>query len=48
MFTEEYSATGIRAPEFWCYYTAKVLGVDMIELEREIPLWQALHSTFKI
>ena len=35
------------APEFWCYYPAKVLGVDMIELERKIPLWQALHTTFK-
>lgn len=35
------------APEFWCYYPAKVLGVDMIQLEREIPLWQALHVTFK-
>lgn len=35
------------APEFWYYYPAKVLGVSMMEFEREIPLWQALHTTFK-
>lgn len=35
------------APEFWAYYPAKVLGVDMIELERKVPHWQALLATFK-
>lgn len=34
------------APEFWYYYPAKVMGVDMIQFEREIPLWQALQITF--
>ena len=28
-------------PEFWCYYPAKV-GINMIRMEREIPLWKAL------
>lgn len=35
------------APEFWYYYPAKVLGVGMMELEREIPFWQALQTTFR-
>ena len=35
------------APEFWYYYPAKVLGVSMIEFEREIPFWQALKTTFE-
>jgi len=35
------------APEFWYYYPAKVLGVDMIQFQREIPLWKALQTTFK-
>lgn len=35
------------APEFWYYYPAKVLGVDMIQFQREIPLWRALQTTFK-
>lgn len=35
------------APEFWYYYPARVLGVPMIELEREIPFWQALKYTFE-
>ena len=35
------------APEFWYYFPAKLLGVDMIELEREIPLWKALQETFR-
>jgi hypothetical protein len=34
------------APEFWYYYPAAVLGVDMIEFEREIPHWKALQATF--
>lgn len=34
------------APEFWYYYPAKVLGVSMLEFEREIPFWQALKTTF--
>lgn len=35
------------APEFWYYYPAKVLGVDMIEFEREVPFHQALKATFQ-
>jgi len=34
------------APEFWYYVPAKVLGVDMITFERELPHWQALQRTF--
>jgi uroporphyrinogen decarboxylase len=34
------------APEFWYYYPAKLLGVDMIEFEREVPFHQALLTTF--
>lgn len=35
------------APEFWCYVPAKVLGVTMVQLQREIPFWKALQATFK-
>jgi len=35
------------APEFWYYYPAKVLGISMVEFEREVPFWQALQTTFK-
>ena len=35
------------APEFWYYYPAKILGVPMIELEREIPFWQALKAVIE-
>ena len=34
------------APEFWCYFPARLLGVDMIEFQREVPLHQALKTTF--
>lgn len=34
------------APEFWYYYPAKLLGVDMIAFEREVPFHQALKQTF--
>ena len=34
------------APEFWVYYPAKILKIDMITLERELPLWQSLQKTF--
>ncbi|MBC7958249.1 MAG: hypothetical protein H7X94_00145 [Vallitaleaceae bacterium] len=34
------------APEFWYLLPAKVLGVSMLEFEREIPFWQALKTTF--
>ena len=33
------------APEFWYYYPAKVLGVNMIEFQREIPHWKAMRET---
>lgn len=35
------------APEFWCYLPARLLGLDMITLEREVPHWQALLTTFE-
>lgn len=34
------------APEFWYYIPAKLLGVDMVTFEREVPHWQALQHTF--
>jgi hypothetical protein len=34
------------APEFWTYYPAKVLGIDMVRFELEVPFWQALRTTF--
>jgi len=34
------------SPEFWCYYPAKVLGVDMVEFQREVPHWKAMLETF--
>lgn len=35
------------APEFWYYYPAKLLGVDMIRFAREVPFHQALKTTFE-
>ncbi len=35
------------APEFWYYMPARVLGISMIELQREVPHWQALQAAFK-
>lgn len=35
------------APEFWYYYPAKVLGVDMIEFERHTPFHLALKTVFE-
>ncbi len=35
------------APEFWCYYPAKLLGVEMIEFQRSVPFHQALKKTFE-
>jgi hypothetical protein len=34
------------APEFWYYIPARVLGVSMVEFERQVPHWQALQTTF--
>ncbi|MFW5857061.1 MAG: hypothetical protein ACOCX4_04205, partial [Planctomycetota bacterium] len=34
------------APELWTYYPAKLLGVDMIAFEREVPFHQALMQAF--
>ncbi|MGD0090371.1 MAG: uroporphyrinogen decarboxylase family protein [Planctomycetota bacterium] len=34
------------APEFWCYYPARILGVDMIQFEREVPFHKALKTAF--
>ncbi len=35
------------APEFWYYFPAKVLGLTMVEFEREQPFWQSLQYVFK-
>jgi len=35
------------APEFWYYLPARLLGVDIVRFEREIPLWEALLKTFR-
>jgi len=35
------------APEFWYYYPAKVLGVDMIEFQRNVPFHMALKTVFE-
>lgn len=35
------------APEFWYFVPAKVMGVDMVTLQREVPHWRALHATFR-
>ena len=35
------------APEFWYYYPARLLGVDMIEFQREVPFHLALKTTFE-
>ena len=35
------------APEFWYYYPAKLLGVDMIEFQRKVPFHLALKTTFE-
>lgn len=36
------------APEFWYYIPAKVLGISMLQLELEVPHWQALQQTFRL
>ncbi|MFH1007750.1 MAG: uroporphyrinogen decarboxylase family protein [Candidatus Latescibacterota bacterium] len=43
LFSDRYPV----APEFWYYYPAQVMGVGMVEFQREIPLWQALQTTFR-
>lgn len=35
------------APELWYYYPAKLLGVDMIAFQREVPFHQALKTAFE-
>ena len=35
------------SPEFWCFYPAKVLGVSMVEFQREIPHWKGMLETFR-
>jgi hypothetical protein len=35
------------APEFWYYYPARLLGLDMIQFAREIPFHIALKQTFE-
>ncbi len=35
------------APEFWYYVPAKLMGVDMIKFQREVPHWEALLKTFR-
>lgn len=43
----EFSDRIAIAPEFWYYYPAKVLGVDMIEFEQEVPFHLALKTVFE-
>ena len=35
------------APEFWYYYPAKFMHVDMITLEKEVPHYEALYQVFE-
>ena len=35
------------APEFWYYLPARLLGMNMIQIHRELPHWQALQKTFR-
>lgn len=35
------------APELWYYYPAKLLGVDMIAFQREVPFHAALKTAFE-
>jgi len=35
------------APEFWYFVPAKVLGVDMVTFQREVPHWSSLQTTFR-
>ena len=35
------------APEFWYYYPARLLGLDMIRFFREVPFHLALKTTFE-
>ncbi len=35
------------APEFWVYYPARLLGVDMIQFAREVAFHLALKQTFE-
>jgi uroporphyrinogen decarboxylase len=35
------------APEFWKLLPAKIMGLDMIAFQREVPLWKGLLETVK-
>lgn len=35
------------APEFWFFYPAKVLGITMVEFQRDYPHWKGMLATFK-
>lgn len=35
------------APELWVYYPAKLMGVDLVEFEREVPFHEALKQAFE-
>ena len=35
------------APEFWFYYPAKVLGITMVEYQREVPHYVGMQAAFK-
>jgi len=41
-FSDRYAV----APEFWFYLPARLLKMDMVELEREHPHWKVLQDTF--
>jgi uroporphyrinogen-III decarboxylase len=35
------------APEFWYYVPARLMGLTMVDFQRQVPHWQALQLTFK-
>ena len=35
------------APEFWFFYPAKVLGISVMEFQRDVPHWRGLLETFR-
>ncbi|MCL4418044.1 MAG: hypothetical protein M1365_15390, partial [Actinobacteria bacterium] len=35
------------APEFWFFYPAKVLGISMMEFQRNVPHWRGMLETFR-
>lgn len=34
-------------PEFWSYYPAKILGLNLVEYELEVPMWKGILAATK-